>query len=115
MARFCLEAHTWEGKKVIFEETNRAAHESKHPELADPSYIQGRVRDAIERPTFVYRDFEHPKKRIVCYLEEYRLNGTPRYTKVVLIKGSEPWKVATAFRIDYVKEQGRTEIIYGKQ
>ena len=62
----------------------------------------------------MYRDFEKPNDRRAHYLKEYLVNGVQRYTKVIVAIDQKPRFVVTAYRPDYVKERGKTELIYGK-
>ncbi len=39
---------------------------------------------------------------------------THRYTKVIVREGKKLCFVITAFRPDYVKEKGKTKLMYGK-
>lgn len=110
---YCLEVNDYSGCMVRFEESNRLCHALKHPELDDPRYIKGRVRNAIIQPTFVYKAINR-NKRLVNYLFEYNNNGTNVYTKVVIQYRGQTGYIATAFRISYVKERNKTDIIYGE-
>lgn len=103
-----------EGKEVIFTEKQRLSHLLKHPELRDSKFIDGRVRRAIESPDFIYQDLAEPKERQALYIKEFCINGITRYTKVVILIIRNPYIVKTAFRPDYVKERGKTQLLYGK-
>lgn len=82
------------------------------PELREPGIIN-RIKETIEHPSFVYRDLAG-SDRLVYYKYEYSVNGRSRYLKVVISTENKPYFVITAYRPDYVKERGKTELIYGK-
>ena len=86
----------------------------KHPELREDDFVNGRLKKAIESPNFVYQDLAEPKNRQVLYLEEFRLNDRYKYSKVILDERTEYLFVITAYRPDYVKERGKTKLLYGK-
>ena len=112
--KLCLVAKHYSGKKAIFTEKQRKLKSKNRPELRDDNFINGRLKEAIESPTFVYQDFEKPNKRQVVYLEEFKINNRFRYTKVILEDRTDHFFVITAYRPDYVKERGKTKLIYGK-
>lgn len=47
------------------------------------------------------------------YKREYKINSSVRYLKVVLNDRGDHLFVVTAFRPDYVKERGKTKLLYG--
>jgi len=110
----CLKTTDFENKTVVFVESQRAIKAKKHPELRDPAFIAGRVRDAVCTPSFVYADLGAPLVRRAHYLKEFVVNGSARYTKVIVDISLEPRKIISAFRPDCVKENGKTELLYGK-
>ena len=112
--KLCLEAIHYEGKRVVFAEAQRALKSQKHSELRDVEFISGRVKRAIECPSFVYEDLAFPKVRRAHYIEEFMINSRYRYTKVVLEEEKDYFSVITAYRPDYVKERGKTKLLYGK-
>lgn len=112
--RFCLEAVHYDGKRVVFAEQHRVLKSEKHPELRDLDFVRGRMRKAIEEPDFVYQDLAGSDIRIVHYKLEYKINQRNMYTKVVLEKKADIYIVITAYRPDYVKERGKTDLLYGK-
>ena len=114
METCCLITTNHEGKKVIFTEKQRLLHSSKHPEVRDTKFINGRVKQAIESPQFIYQDLTDPKRRQAFYIKEFVINHIARYTKVVILAIGDPYTVITAFRPDYVKERGKTKLLYGK-
>lgn len=112
--KYCLEVLDYEGNKVIFTEEQRIKKSAKRPELRDDKFINGRLKQAINCPTFVYQDCDKPNNRKAFYLEEFRINGKIRYTKVIVDFKQKPQFVITAYRPDYVKERGKTKLLYGK-
>ena len=82
------------------------------PELRENG-IMSRIKVAIENPNFVYEDFEH-KNRFSYYRREFKINNRTRYIKVILQMHKSYLFVVTAFRPDYVKERGKTRLIYGE-
>lgn len=110
----CLETKDYEGKDTIFTEEQRKEKVPRHPELLDLKFINGRVKKTIQNPDFVYEDLAQPDKRRVHYLEEYKINKSFRYTKVVIDTSVNPLFVVTAFRPASVKERGKTKLLYGK-
>lgn len=109
----CLECSDYLERIVRFEEANRVRHALKHPELDDPEFINGRVKKAIVEPTFVYKTIAN-SKRTANYLYEYTNNGTNIYTKVIIEYRYRVGYVVSAWRIPYVKERGKTAIVYGE-
>ena len=110
---FCLETR-YRGEKVVFTEEQRALKSVKHPELRDIDFIKGRVKNAIEDPDFIYQDLAHPETRRIHYLKEYSINNETRYTKVVISKEEMLFFVITAYRPNYIKESGKTKMVYQK-
>ena len=108
---YCLTVKDYEGRAVVFTEQQLALKAPRRPELREEGILD-RIKETVIRPGFVYTDFEH-SGRLAYYLEEYRLNGRIRYMKVVLQPRSSDLFVVTAYRPDYVKERGKTKLIYG--
>lgn len=110
--KLCIDTISYEDRRTVFPEGRRQYKANKRPELREEGFLK-RIEDAIRKPTFVYRDFEDVTRK-VCYLEEYRVNGRMYYVKVVLAEMKNgDLEVMTAFRPDYVKERGKTELLYG--
>lgn len=109
----CLDTRDYENERVVFDEDNRKKHALKHPELDDQGYINGRLQQAIKKPDFVYQALDDPTNKRVHYLHEYSNNGRSIYTKVIIMLRRNCNYVVTAWRIDYVKEKGKTKLIYG--
>ncbi len=109
----CLETVDYENNKVIFTEAQRQQKVAKRPELRDDNFINGRLKQTINCPNFVYQDCDKPNSRKAFYLQEYVVNGRPRYTKVVVDFKKKPQFVITAYRPDYVKERSKTNLLYG--
>jgi len=110
----CLETLDYGKNKVIFTEEQRQKKSAKRPELRDDTFINGRLKNAINCPNFVYQDCDRPENRKAFYLKEYCVNGKQRYTKVVINFKQRPQFIITAYRPDYVKERGKTKLLYGK-
>lgn len=108
----CLATKNHEGKKVIFTEKQRLSKVAKRAELRNPEFIQGLLKEAINSPDFIYLDLT--LTRHVLYKVRYRFNGRPRYIKVVVNPEVDPIFVVTTYMPDYVKERGKTDLIYGK-
>jgi hypothetical protein len=108
----CIDTKNYDGTRTIFIEKQRQQKSLKHPELREESFIK-RIKIAIEKPDFVYEDLAK-KGYLVYYKYEYALNDRTKYTKVVLCKRRFGYFVVTSYRPDYVKEKGKTKIIYGK-
>jgi len=102
----------YDGTKTIFTEKQWKMKCVKRPELREPD-ILGRIKSAIEKPSFVYKDLAG-SDRLVYYKYEYSVNGRNRYLKVVISIENKPYFVITAYRPDYVKERGKTQLIYGE-
>ena len=112
----CLKTTNYEKKQVIFLEKTRQIKAGKHFELRGEDgerFINGRVREAIQNPHFVYEDFAEPKKRRAYYFLEYG-GDKNRYTKVVITNHGNLLVVITAYRPNHVKERGKTKLIYGE-
>jgi ribosome biogenesis protein Nip4 len=114
MGKNCLIANDYKNKQVVFTEEQRLLKAEKHPELREQDFINGRVKEAIQYPDFVYQDLANCKERIAAYKLEYAVNGRSRYTKVIISIKNIPYFVITAYRPDYVKERGKTKLLYGK-
>lgn len=112
MSQNCLETKNHEGKEVVFTEEQRLVKSQKHSVLRDPDFINGRLRKTVESPDFIYEDLGR-KNRHALYGHEYTVNGRPIFTKVVVNMVSNPIFIVTAYRPDYVKERGKTKLIYG--
>lgn len=109
----CLEAQH-KGKRTIFTERQRLLKCPKRPELRDSSFINGRLKQCIETPHLIFQDLMLPDKRRACYLEEYTTNNYKRYTKVVLEERKNYFFVITAYRPNYIKEKGKTTLLYDR-
>ena len=112
--KICLKATHYSGKVAIFTKKQQQLKSLKRPDLRNETWVNGRMRETIETPTFVYEDLARPKKRQALYLEEYRSNDRYRYTKVIVEEKADYFFVVTAFRPDYVKERGKTKLLFGK-
>lgn len=109
----CLQTFDYENNKVIFTEIQRQKKAAKRPELRDNNFINNRIKQTINCPHFVYQDCDRPNRRKAFYFLEYTVNKKPRYTKVVIDFKKKPQFVITAYRPDYVKERGKTKLLYG--
>ncbi|MDP2692656.1 MAG: hypothetical protein Q8O88_03400 [bacterium] len=114
MEGYCLLTQNYENRGVCFEEKRRKIKALKHSELRDPKFINGRVKQTINNPDFIYSDFDYPKSREVYYKFEFKINGKNVYTKVVIDITKIPLLVVSVFRPDYIKEQNKTKLLYGK-
>ena len=110
--QLCLDVLDKDGVRVIFTEKQRLLKMEKRPELRDAAFLK-RLSDAIQKPHFIYANFEKPAKRQALYFREFKVNGRIRYIKAVLEKCSNYMFLVTAYRPDYVKERGKTKLIYG--
>ena len=108
----CLNVLNYEGRRTIFTEKQLKIKAPKRPELRETGIIE-RIKVAVQNPTFVYLDYEHAY-RFVYYRREYKINDRIRYLKVVIEGRKSDLFVITAYRPDYVKERGKTKLIYGK-
>jgi hypothetical protein len=112
MPKYCISCKDYEGIKTIFSENQRMEKMLKHPELRDPEFIK-RVQNALEKPSFIYEDLAD-KKRCAYYVREYGINSKIMYTKVIVKKNGRSSFVITAYRPDYVKERGKSRLIFGE-
>ncbi len=110
MVKYCIQTRNYCSDRVVFTEDQRSSKGAKHPELREEGFIE-RVRQAIEKPDFVYQDLAN-YSRHVYYRYEYTANGRDRYVKVVIETSQEPYFVITAYRPDFIKEEGKTKLIY---
>jgi len=111
MSTNCIDTKNYEGIRTVFTEARRLEKAQKHPELRQSSFIE-RVKKTIEKPDFVYEDMDGISRR-ACYCREFKINSRIMYTKVILLKLKTHDVVITAYRPDYVKERGKTGLIYG--
>lgn len=112
MAQNCIDTKNYEGVRTIFTEAQRADKAKRHPELRQADFIQ-RVKEAVEKPDFVYEDLDKTT-RFAYYCREYKINNRIRYTKVILSNQQGRYFVITAYRPDYVKERNKSTLFYGK-
>jgi len=112
MLKNCIDTNNYEKLKIIFTEKQRENKSLKHPELREKGFIK-RIKTAVENPSFIYEDLAK-KGRLLYYKYEYSLNGRDRYTKVVVKKQKRYLFIITAYRPDFVKERGKTRLIYGE-
>lgn len=108
----CIDTKNYEGKHTVFTEEQRTEKAEKHPELREESFI-ARVKETIEHPDFIYEDIDK-KSRYSYYCREFKINSRVQYTKVILRDAKTYNFVITAYRPDFVKERGKTNLIYGK-
>lgn len=113
-SKLCLDTKNHENRRVIFTEAQRLLKCSNRPELRDNNFINGRMKEAIMSPSFIYQDLTMTQKRQVVYFIEFKINNKFKYTKIILEKRSAHFFVITAYRPDYVKERGKTKLLYGK-
>jgi len=112
---YCFKCTNNQGRSVVFTKDQYEKKSKQRPELREPG-IQKRMIEAINNPQFVYEDYESPKLRYAYYKEEYSINEKSKYMKVILSeynKGGFDLFVVSAFRPDYIKEEGKTKILYG--
>lgn len=107
----CVDTRGYDGVRTVFVESNRMRKSRKHPELRRLDFIE-RIKEVVETPNFVYEDLDKINRR-AYYGREYKINSRVRYTKVVVLKLKALNIVITAYRPDYVKERGKTKLIYG--
>ncbi len=112
MDKRCVDTKNYEGVQTIFTQEQREKKWLKHPELRDDDFIK-RIKSTVEAPSFVYKDLAK-NGRLVYYKYEYSVNGRARYIKVVLVARKNSRLIVTAYRPDYVKERGKTKLVYGK-
>ena len=105
-SNLCLDIKNHENKRVIFTEAQRLLKCPKRPELRDNNFINGKMKEAILSPRFIYQDLTMTRKRQAVYLMEFKINNKFKYTKIILEKRSAHFFVITAYRPDYVKERG---------
>lgn len=110
--KICLQTKNHENKDVIFREGQRLSKIAKRAELRDLTFVNGLLKKTIQSPDFIYLDLG--LVRHVLYKLRYVINGKPRYVKVVVNPNVDPIFVVTAYMPDYVKERGKTDLIYGK-
>lgn len=103
----CLITKNHEGKLTVFTKKQFELKSRQRPELREENILE-RVQQTIEKPSFIYEDYEDPVNRLACYLFEYKINSRSRYMKVILRNYPSYLFVITAYRPDYVKE--RTKI-----
>lgn len=94
---------------ILFTEEQRMRKANKHPELRNDEFIL-RATKAIVHPSFIYEDLDK-ENRYSYYFEEYKINLRTMYIKVMLLKKKD---YITAYRVDYMKERGKTRLLYGK-
>src|SRR3989338_4643710 len=99
----CLDVLDKDGVRVIFTKKQRLLKMEKHAELREDAFL-ARLSEAIRKPSFVYANFEKPRKRQALYFREFKFNGRIRYIKVVLEKQRNRLFLITAYCPDYVKE-----------
>lgn len=109
----CLITKNHEGKLVVFTKRQFDLKANQRPELREKGILK-RIEETINNPTFIYEDYEHRKQRVAYYCFEYKINGRSRYMKVMLSVHSDYLFVVTAYRPDYIKERGKTNLLYGK-
>jgi len=115
--KYCLEITDYKGEKVVFLEETRLIKSKKHPELRGNEgieFVNGRVKETIQKPDFIYEDYNYPKKRQCQYIKEFKCNNEYRYTKVVIRRIGRPLYVVTAFRPNNVKERDKTKLLFGE-
>jgi hypothetical protein len=112
MTEHSIDIKDYSGKRTVFSEAQRVQKSRKHPELREEHFIM-RMKEAIQNPDFIYEDLD-TKTRKVHYRREYSINTRIKYTKVVIQEARTYNIVITAYRPDYVKERGKTKLLYGK-
>lgn len=96
------------GRRIVFSRINYDRHRKRHPELEIPDFCPRRIIEALKQPTFTIQG-KIPLTQCF-YLEEFKLNGVMRYTKVIVGDRTELFQdgachvIYTAFRIDHVQE-----------
>ncbi|MFA6258426.1 MAG: hypothetical protein WCX79_01905 [Candidatus Paceibacterota bacterium] len=110
--KFCIHLLNYERIMTIFTKEQRIKKANKHSELRNEEFIF-RVIKTITHPSFIYEDLDK-ENRYSYYLEEFKINSRTMYVKVMLLKKKDYFFIITAYRVDYVKERGKTRLLYGK-
>ncbi len=102
-SRLCIDTKTYLGKRIVFEEMCWRRKAKRRPELLEDGMLR-RIEETLRNPDLVFRDHANPEGRRCYYREEYRVNGRPRYIKVVATNTTDPLYIITAYRPDRIKE-----------
>jgi len=108
----CLITKNHEGIMVVFTKKQLDLKAKQRPELREEGILH-RIEETIKNPTFIYEDYENRKQRVAYYCYEYKIDGRDRYMKVMLSIHLDYLFVITAYRPDYIKERGKTNLLYG--
>ena len=109
---YCLDVKNYEGRRTVFTYWQRELKAPNRPELREDGILE-RIKETIENPSFIYQDLEH-SDRFAYYRREYKINSRVKYMKLILLDRGQDLFVITAYRPDYVKERGKTTLIYGE-
>lgn len=108
----CIDVKDYSGRRTVFTDRQRELKAPNRPELREDGILE-RIKETIENPSFIYLDLEHTN-RFAYYLSEYTINSRVIYMKVILQERKNDLFVITAYRPNYVKERGKTKLVYGK-
>jgi len=92
--------------QTVFEQNNFNVHAKKHSELRQPTFFPERVTNCLENPDLIIESHVDHLNGRVYYFEEFSSGGKIRYTKVVVVKQTNPELnvIITVHRPDYIKE-----------
>ena len=112
VAKNCVDCKNYKGVRIIFTDVQRNEKSNKHPELRKDDFLE-RIVSAVQKPAFVYEDLDR-KDYYAYYFREFKINSRTRYTKVIARKLKYYHFIITAYRPDFVKERGKTKLLYGE-
>jgi hypothetical protein len=95
-------------RKIVFKQEGYDEHVPRHPELERSNFFPRRVIATLKRPDFTVRG-HHNNTR--CYYGEiFTIDGTTKYTKVVvsttseIINSESVYRIKTTHITDYIQE-----------
>ncbi len=99
LEKYILDVVEYTGQRVVFTEERWKEKRLQHTELNNEKFLKN-LKKAIESPQIVWQDFDEPSKKL-CYYWKHKIDC---YVKVVIHTLGNPWRVVTAYEINYIKE-----------
>ena len=96
---YIIDAIDYAGQRVVFTEEKWKEKRMQHTELNNGPFLKN-LKKAIESPQSVWQDYGKPSTQL-CYYWKHKIDC---HIKVVINTLGSPWRVVTAYEIDYIKE-----------
>jgi len=94
-----IDVINYRNERVIFTHAKHQEKMMQHPELNNKIFLEN-LEETIKNPGEVWEDYDDKEHRR-CYYRKYSKNS---YVKAVIWCTGNPYRVVTAFEINWIKE-----------